>query len=307
MPVDESTPLPPDDANAELARRIGKGEEPSYQDPFGRLLLAYLDRSKALAPPSVFSHRLWAKIKPHARPTAAPLRLVPLWTRWAAAAAIVIAFAFWVARESGPTLVSSSSGNIATVTLGDGSAVTLRPYSTLYQTGKNAYMLEGEAFFDVAHNPQRTFLVETDIGQVRVLGTRFDVSTWGGETVVFLERGVVAFTHLATGAVDTLAPGDELVASVGGLNVGPAKTGAEGAMDWMSASLVFGARPLSRIIAEMEHHFDITVLVPDSLKTETLSGQIYLSGPKQSLRDLGTALGGRFEETQPNVYLLAFD
>lgn len=307
MPKDELTPLSPNDADAGLARRIGEGQGLSSDDPFERALIAYRERLRDVVPPRGFSERLWAKIAPRSTREFSPLRLVPAWARWASAAAAVllVAYAFWATRESGPMIVSSATDTIAAVVLEDGSSVTLRPHSTLYKRASNRYLLEGEAFFDVAHNPQRTFVVRTDRGDVRVLGTRFDVSTWGGETAVFLERGSVAFVHLATGIVDTLLPGEELMASRSGVTVGVAADDGEGALDWMNDALIFGARPLSRIVAEMEHHFGITVLVPDSLQTETLSGQIYLSSPKQSLRDLGTALGAPFEETKPNVFRLS--
>lgn len=308
MPRDELTPLPSGDTDAELARRIGEGKGPSDRDAFERLLSAYRDRARELVPPPELVDRLWERIRPAARQETGLRRVLPSWTRWAAAAAavVLIAFALWIAHERAPTLVTSSSASITAVALDDGSTVTLRPHSALYRRDKRRYLLEGEAFFDVLHDPKEVFRVETNTGEVRVLGTRFDVSTWGDETVVFLEHGRLAFRYTATGVVDTLSPGDRLVASISEHRVDRAH-GAEGALDWMNEVLVFDARPLSRIIAEMEHHFRITVLVPDSLKNETLSGQVYLSSPEQSLRDLGTALGGRFEKTEPDVFRLTFD
>jgi transmembrane sensor len=304
MPLDDLTSLPLDDADARLARRIDEEGALNHDDSFEGLLASYRDAAHASALPPGFSERLWARVAP--RPS--PLRLLPTWTRWAAVAAVIlIAYAFWATRNQGPELLASASSVIVSVSLEDGSVVQLRPHTQFYRTASNSYLLDGEAFFSVTHHPERQFVVRSKLGEIRVIGTRFDVSTWGGETDVFLEQGGLVFKHLPTGRLDTLAAGEEVVASAKGLERTRAADQGRGALDWLNNALVFGERPLTRIIAEMEHHFDITVLVPDSLKTETLSGQILLSTPEESLRDLGTALGGRFEQARPNVFRLSFD
>jgi len=305
MAPDDLIPLPPDDPDAGLARRLAEGHHPSAADPFEGALVGFRARALRTSPPPGFANRLWARIAP-----AAPsLHLVPFWARWAAAAAAVllVAFGAWLALEQGPPVLSSAGPEIAVVTLDDGSVVTLRPRSTLYRLPNHRYRLEGEAFFDVVSNPERTFRIRTDLGELRVLGTRFDVSTWGERTAVFLERGVVVFEHQTTGSVDTLAPGDELIASTTKLTVGKAQYAGATSTDWLKKTLVFGERPLLFILAEMEHHFGITVLLPDSIKSVTLSGQIELSSPGKSLSDLGTALGGRFDESRPNVFLFSVE
>lgn len=300
MAPDDLIPLPPDDPDADLARRLADGHEPSTADPFEGALIGFRARTLRTSPPPGFADRLWAAIAPEG----ALLRRVPHWAHWAAATAAVllIAFGAWLALKQGPTVISSAGPEIAIVTLDDGSVVTLRPRSTLYRLPDYRYRLEGEAFFDVVSNPERTFRVRTDLGELRVLGTRFDVSTWGRRTAVFLERGVVVFEHLFTGSVDTLAPGDELIASAAKLTVGQAQDAGATSTDWLRKTLIFGERPLLLILAEMEHHFGMTVLLPDSVKSVTLSGQIELSSPEKSLSDLGTALGGRFDESRPNVF-----
>lgn len=309
MPPEELIPLPPEDVDADLARRIGNREPLSEENPFERALAALAADAESAHLPDGLSERLWAKVDPQRRPLPSRLSLVPSWARWtsAAAAAILVAAGSWFAFNRGPLVLSSTGDAVVVVSLEDASVVTLRPHTTLYQTGPDAYLLNGEAFFDIAHDPERLVRIRSDLGEVRVLGTRFDVSTWGDETSVFLERGKVVFTHLVTGSVDTLSPGDELRALASGQIVNIESRGGAGAVDWMTGDLVFGERPLSLILAEMEHHFEINVLVPDSLMAETLSGRLVLSRPRQSLDDLGTVLGGRFEESPKNVFRLILD
>ena len=102
-----------------------------------------------------------------------------------------------------------------TYTAPDGSEVTLRPHTSLYaldaEAGTMRYRVEGEAFFAVVRDPSRTFVVEADGARVQVLGTRFDVSTWGERTSVYLEEGRVRFEHVPTGQAVMLAPGQRSV------------------------------------------------------------------------------------------------
>ena len=69
------------------------------------------------------------------------------------------------------------------VTLVDGSEVELNENSTLTfnhsMVSKNRIVtLIGEAFFDIAHNPGRPFIVQSSDLQIEVLGTEFNVSNY---------------------------------------------------------------------------------------------------------------------------------
>lgn len=305
MPIDDPIPLPEDDPDAELARRFGKGEAPLDRNSFEKALAQYKSAASETRPSPAVSGRVWQRIVPVVR---GPIRVVPLWTRWVAAAAVIlVAISTWFLFGRGPSVYSRAGAEMATVTLEDGSMVTLRPRSTLYRVDADSYLLEGEAFFSVVSASNRTFRVRSTVGEVRVLGTRFDVSTWGDQTAVFLERGRIAFEHAATGSVDTLSPGSELIATANERFVRIAPLDGQGSLDWLNGALHLGERPVSSILAELEHHFGITVVVPDAIKNETLSGQILLSSPEQSLSDLGTALGAQFEQTRPNVFRFSIE
>jgi transmembrane sensor len=72
------------------------------------------------------------------------------------------------------------------IALPDGSKITLEPKSTLRylslfkETQREVY-LEGEAFFDIVHNPKHPFLVHTSKVITRVLGTSFRVKDFSTE------------------------------------------------------------------------------------------------------------------------------
>ncbi len=104
------------------------------------------------------------------------------------------------------------------LSLVDGSQVWLKPgsnlsYASPFQSGVRSVSLEGEAYFEVAHNPSSPFVVQTGNMLTRVLGTRFHVSARGDQeqVEVALLQGSVALqlkedTLIRT--LDTLKPGE---------------------------------------------------------------------------------------------------
>lgn len=75
------------------------------------------------------------------------------------------------------------------IELEDGSKISLNEGSQLiypdkFKGGNRQVKLKGEAYFDVAHNPEQPFLIETDEVQVQVLGTKFNINNSNEDSVV---------------------------------------------------------------------------------------------------------------------------
>ena len=80
---------------------------------------------------------------------------------------------------------TTAIGEQVTVRLDDGSKIQLNTDSELsvrFSKAERRLVLErGQAFFDVAHDPARPFVVDAGKASVRALGTRFDVRRGDGE------------------------------------------------------------------------------------------------------------------------------
>lgn len=112
--------------------------------------------------------------------------------------------------------VVATENNTRTDTLPDGTIVTLNKNSTInypesFENGRYV-MLTGEAFFDVAHNPDKPFIIEADALEITVLGTSFNVSSYQDDetTEVVVATGKVAVKDAAGRVVDLL-PGEKAV------------------------------------------------------------------------------------------------
>ena len=289
-----SAPLPDDDRDLRLARRLDAGAAPDGTDPLHDVLRAA--RPEASAVGADVSDRLWAGVAGRiqaGRPVdRAPLRLVRV-RRWAVAAGAVLAvgLAVWSLAVRGPDVVAVAEAEVVTWTASDGSAVALRPNSRLVRLGARAYELDGEAFFAVARD-ERPFTVEAGPGTVRVLGTRFDVSTWDGRTEVFVEEGRVEVSAAASALV--LAAGEAAAATAAGVAPVPDAT-ADAVLDWRRGQAAFRSETAQRVADEIGRHFGVTVTVPADLARRRVSGVIDLETAPQALGALGRILGGRFE------------
>jgi transmembrane sensor len=189
---------------------------------------------------------------------------------WGAAlAAGVAAVALGIrSNEPGPGPTPTSAPDLSigltsqTLRLDDGSFVRLSPGSRLEaQLGESRRIvsLDGRAFFAVAPDSGRPFVVSTDRGRVRVLGTRFEVSEEAeGLRTVVVEGSVRLSTD--DGQVDV--PGG----SVGYGNPGRAPTSVQmedifSLLDWPGGVLVFHDTPLPDVAREVARQFGTSVRI----------------------------------------------
>jgi transmembrane sensor len=91
---------------------------------------------------------------------------------------------------------STGVGEQRSIVLNDGSTVELNSRSRVRvrfsEAERDIDLIEGQALFHVAKNPQRSFVVSADGTQIRAVGTQFDVYRKSSGTVVTVVEGKVA-------------------------------------------------------------------------------------------------------------------
>ena len=299
----------------ELQQYIQSGNQPKTKDPLFDTLMNYKQERAYTAKPGSFeSTEIWNAIESNIKANKKDVQtnifsLNTTKLAWAAAACVlIIAFASisYFLSDSQPELLISTNQQIQTTTLADGSMVTMRPNSKLYQIeisdNKHTYRIEGEGFFEVQENSNRNFVVEAGSGIVTVLGTSFNLSSWGNQTQVFLEEGSIEFSNTKKTLSMILEPGQS--ASVDGQTEikRVENVSADEFKDWMNKEMIFTNRTAAYVFRELEQQFNIEITAPDSILTVSLSGGISLENQNQSLIDLGKVLGGSFEEPQAGSF-----
>lgn len=282
----------------------------AIEDPLLPVLLQFKDLQEKT---TVISGKeeVWAFIDQNMSQPARILwigRKFPL-QRWAAAAIVLIASMiglYQVFIHPASEIVLETHAQKGQITLQDGSVVTLRPYSKLMLSAadenKQTYSLQGEGYFEVRKNPGRSFSVITGESKVTVLGTRFNLSNWGRQVQVFLEEGRVQFEHTLNPESIELIPGQAALSNPQGEIQLIEKAEAEVFNDWRSDQLIFKQSALAEVVAELEHHFDIHILIPEDLNAEILNGGISLESPERSLEYLALALNGEFKKITDTEY-----
>jgi transmembrane sensor len=191
----------------------------------------------------------------------------PPWKIWGLMAASVAALALGIQVFGERPLAEfhAPDGETRTVTLEDGTFVRLGEGSHLRvwgDPGTRAVSLEGRAFFAVIRDERRPFVVRTGPGEIRVLGTRFEVAEEPDGIRAVVVEGQVALSNRA-GSVEVPAggvarmkrgqtPTSELVEDPWSL------------MNWPDGILVFQNTPLAEAAEEVSRHFQRPLVVSDS-------------------------------------------
>lgn len=166
--------------------------------------------------------------------------------------------------------VATERGQRMTLRLSDGTRVILNAESRLAlpsASDPRAVHLEGEAFFEVAHDPRRPFVIQTDGARVRVLGTTFSVSAYGDrdEVRVAVAEGSVSLHADGAAAQDTvvLRRRDLGIASSRGLTVRE-HINLDRYHAWVEGRLVFDATRLDEVARDLERKYDVQIQFADS-------------------------------------------
>jgi len=278
-------------------------------DLFAKQLFAFRNQTQdELLETTQHVKLMWDAIEAHIKPK--EQKQTPIFTLkkigLAAAMLLIVAFAGWFLYFMQDTPIQYTSGDaIELITLSDGSQITLRPHSTLTQVestaSKTNFSLAGEAYFNVQNSPDRIFSVQTYEGLIRVLGTSFNVSTWGGYSRVFLVQGSVEVKDKHAIETRMLSPNEFIELTPTGFSA-IQELRSDEIIHWLDHTLRFRTRALSSILQELSHHFNIELTTDPEISQQTLTGTIILSDREQTLLDLGLVLGGRFVPTGSRSY-----
>lgn len=209
------------------------------------------------------------------------------WTHALASGITCIALAgIWFTTRDAPeaTRIATAAHELRTVTLPDGSVVTLNARTELRtafsQGERRVQMSGGEAFFDVMKEPARPFVVRVGNSEVRVLGTQFNVRQSDGELEVVVREGrvdvVPDFTVAATASVPRveLTPGNRARIRTAANQVLVAQIDPERVTAWRTGMIRFEDAPLPDVLEDVNRYTDKPLVIAnDALRSLKISGR----------------------------------
>lgn len=194
------------------------------------------------------------------------------WGRIAASLILLMGLSYFLYNythqeiEVEPNIILTKStdwGQKLNLVLADGTEVFLNSGSTIkfpkrFDGDIRAVDLEGEAFFDVAENPDKPFVIRSGEVETTVLGTSFNVNTYS-------ERNQVAVT-VATGKVKVaskekqifLMPNEQGVFDKQSKSISKKKIDASTFLHWKDGIIHFEDAELSEVLETLERWYGVT-------------------------------------------------
>lgn len=209
---------------------------------------------------------------------------------------------------------ATAVGERANVPLADGTTATLNTDSEInvrFSPGERAvHLVKGEAYFDVAHNPDRPFAVYVDDYKVTAVGTAFTVKAVGGAVDVIVTEGRVAVTRLhpdENGRIHSatmLAAGQQFVGRPAGLAT-RRKADLAKAAAWRDGHVVFDDTPLMLAAEEMNRYSEVKLRISDpDLARIRINGR-FMTGKQDSFVEaLETYFGAKAKRVSDTEILL---
>lgn len=205
----------------------------------------------------------------------------------AVAAMLTIIFVIGLPHMNKPTRQLSQTiripaGQRAQMELPDGSVVWLNSQTTLtydenFGKKDREVSLDGEAYFEVAHNTKLPFYVQTEKIKVQVTGTKFDVCSYKGSNS-FIARLIEGSINLLTNETEEKPLSSLTKGKYFAMQNGKYKTGemtSNNALAWMQGIYYFDDVPFKELLEKIAlyYNYKITVKNPKILENYQCTGK----------------------------------
>lgn len=177
----------------------------------------------------------------------------------------------WYSLGHNANSYSTAIGSMEMVPLADGSRITLNTASAmrveLSPTERRVRLDHGEAFFEVAKDPSRPFVVHAGNKQIVAVGTKFSVLNSKGTVRVVVTEGLVEVTapERTTQAPPTpVGAGSVAQASASGVVVQRLSVAdAESSLSWRSGYIALRDTPLADAVTEFNRYNEKQIVIAD--------------------------------------------
>jgi ferric-dicitrate binding protein FerR (iron transport regulator) len=201
--------------------------------------------------------------------------------------------------------ITVAAGEQETILLPDGSKVVLDSgskfsYPEKLKGNTREVFLQGEGYFEVAHNPDRPFVVRANDAVVKVLGTKFNVRAWddNGEVRVAVAEGSVSLRsrEVSENEAVVLTEGQLsiLIPNVNPLS--PVYVDINKLLGWQNREIMFENAPLHEILSQLTRWYKLDFKLADQkVLQERLTIHIENKPVDDILELIGTLIGLNYE------------
>lgn len=178
--------------------------------------------------------------------------------------------------------LSTPTGGQYNIVLADGTKVYLNAvssikYPTQFNGDKRLVELDGEAYFEVAKNKNKPFIVKSDNQSIEVLGTHFNVHAYANEAVVktTLLEGSVAVSFKNQKSI--LKPGQQSNVSDNFTKIKIRDVDTDEAIAWKNGRFKFDNADLKTVMRQLERWYGIKVEYRGDVSDVRFSGGTFMN------------------------------
>lgn len=171
--------------------------------------------------------------------------------------------------------VVASSGSRTVVQMADGSKVHLNygskiRYPQVFSGDSRAVELVGEGYFEVAHNPDKPFIVKAGQLNIMAIGTSFNVLAYPDEqqiqTTLVEGKVIVEEENGSNSKTLTMAVGDHLIYDVVTSDFTTEKDNIEKHIAWKDGKIVFDNETTTEVAARLSRVFNVDFEIAEAVK-----------------------------------------
>ena len=200
-------------------------------------------------------------------------------------------------------------GQQSNIKLSDGTQIKLNAgtkitYPEMFANGKRELSLQGQAFFNVARDPERPFVINTGSLQVTVLGTSFDVNSFESDNTV----SVTVLSGNVRVSIDNqdesviLGKNEQLVYNKKMNSYFKHPVNAGESIAWVQGILRFNNAPLTDVFRKLERWYNVDIHVSGNIEADcTVSGRHKNEGLESVLDALKFSHGVQYTYTDSEV------
>ena len=203
-------------------------------------------------------------------------------------------------------------GEQRSIVLDDGSLINMNTLSSIeidYSANfRDIYLLDGEAFFTVAHDPNRPLRVWSGNTVTQAIGTEFNVRKSNSSTTVTVLSGKVSVTDKDMGKLVAdksrifATAGEEVTSTIPGKFLKQQEINLEKRLSWKERKLIFSGEPLIVVISEFNRYNKTQLTVSSNEAAQlSISGIFSTTKPDSFIEFLRTSDELTVSRLEPNL------
>lgn len=199
----------------------------------------------------------------------------------------------------------------STIHLPDGSKIILNSSSKISYVEKFAdsvrwVKLEGEAYFDVAKNPDKPFIVQSGDIQTKAIGTSFNIKSNLSQCVVSLVEGVVAVKQINSPSTDEgiLLNQGEYISYSGSRVLGKGNFDIKEVTGWKQGLLVFRGDNFDTVKQKLENWYGVQISFSGQVPKWSLNGTYDNDNLENILKILSHSQNFEYEMSGNNIKIV---